>query len=144
MFSWSSLLPVFHTICFPSHLLLSHMSIVETMDSRERGNNLSITLIDRRKENSRGSNHRMLFFRSCALPAERHWLVSNVHVPGGSLVSTLCSVNFFSKNQLGMYSLNLGLSGKGVTESAELSRVPVVVIVNQLGITEQHFPRIIY
>ena len=39
MFSWSSLLPVVCTIFFRSKRLLSHIIIVETMNSRERGMN---------------------------------------------------------------------------------------------------------
>ena len=39
MFSWSSILPVLSTIFFPNHWLLSHITIVKTMDSGESETN---------------------------------------------------------------------------------------------------------
>ena len=44
-------LPVLSTILFPSHWLLSHITIGETMDSSERGmNTVTMTLINPWKE----------------------------------------------------------------------------------------------
>ena len=43
--------PVLSTIFFPSHWLLSHITIVETIDSSERGMNpVAMTIINPRKE----------------------------------------------------------------------------------------------
>ena len=51
MFSWSSFKSVLHTIFSPSHWLFSHVTIVETMDSCERGiNPVAMTIINPRKE----------------------------------------------------------------------------------------------
>ena len=64
MLSWSSFnQPLLHTIFFPSHWLLSHITIVETTDSGERGMNpVAMTIINPLKEYwpSRGSNRRPL------------------------------------------------------------------------------------
>ena len=44
-------LPVLHTVFFPRHWLPSHINIVETMASGERGMNpLAMTIINPRKE----------------------------------------------------------------------------------------------
>ena len=44
-------LPVFHTIYFPSHWLLSHTTIVEAIESAERGMNpVAMTIINPGKE----------------------------------------------------------------------------------------------
>ena len=53
--------PVLSRILFPSHWMLSHITIVETMDSSERQiNPVAVTIINSRKEYwpSRGSNQR--------------------------------------------------------------------------------------
>ena len=39
-------LPVYHTILFPSHWLLSHITITETMDRCERGLNPVVKIIN--------------------------------------------------------------------------------------------------
>ena len=59
MLSSSFFKPVLHTIFFPSHWLLSHITIVKTMDSGERGMNpVAMTIINPWKEYwpSPGSN----------------------------------------------------------------------------------------
>ena len=66
------LLPVPHIIFFPSHLLLFHITIVETTDSGERGmNHVEMTIINPRDENwpSSGSNQRPPVLKSTTLPA---------------------------------------------------------------------------
>ena len=66
-------LPVLCTILFPSSWLLSHINIVETMDSGERGMNpVTMTIIIPQKEYwpSRGSNKRPPVFKSEMLPTE--------------------------------------------------------------------------
>ena len=65
--------PVLHTIFFPSHWLLSHITIVETTDSSERGTNpVTMTIIDPRKEYrpSWGSNQQPPILTSSLLPVE--------------------------------------------------------------------------
>ena len=43
--------PVLHTLFFPSYRLLSHIAIVKTMDSSERGMNpFAMTIINPQKE----------------------------------------------------------------------------------------------
>ena len=54
-------------------LVFSHITIVKTMDSGERGMNpVTMTVTKPRKEYwpSRGSNQQPLIFRSCTLPTE--------------------------------------------------------------------------
>ena len=66
------LFTVLHAISFPSNLLLSHITIVETTDSIERGMNpVAITIINPRKEYwpSQGSNQRSVL-QSAMLPTE--------------------------------------------------------------------------
>ena len=61
------------TIFFPSHWLLSHLTIVKTTDCGERGMNpVSLTAIDPRKEYwlSRGSNQRPPIHNIATLPSE--------------------------------------------------------------------------
>ena len=63
-------LPVFHTIFFPSHWLLSYQIIAETMDRGERGMNpVEMTIINPRKEYwpSRGLNQQPSVLKSCML-----------------------------------------------------------------------------
>ena len=70
--SWSYLTGTPHNI-FPSHWLLSHITIVETTDSGERGMNpVAMTVINPRKEYwpSRGSNQRPPVLNFGTLPAE--------------------------------------------------------------------------
>ena len=65
-------LPVYHTILFPSHWLLSHIAITETMDRYERGlNPVAVIIIDPRKEYwlCQGSNQPPVF-KSCIRPTE--------------------------------------------------------------------------
>ena len=65
--------PVLNTIIFPSHWLLSHVTIVETTDSGERGMNpVAMTIINPRKEYcpSRGSNQRPPVLKSATLLTE--------------------------------------------------------------------------
>ena len=66
-------LPVLCTIFFPSHWLLSNITIVETTDSSERGMDpVSMTIIHPRKENmpSQGSNQRPPVLKSAMLPTK--------------------------------------------------------------------------
>ena len=60
------------TLFFPSHWLLSHIIIVETIDSGERGMNPVTSIINHRKEYwaSRGSNERPPVLKSTTLPTE--------------------------------------------------------------------------
>ena len=61
------------TVFFPSHWLLSQITIVETTDSGERGMNpVTMTVINPRKEYwlSWGSNHRPPVLKSAMLPTE--------------------------------------------------------------------------
>ena len=61
------------TIFFPSHWLLSHISIVETTNSGERGiNPVTMIMINPLKEYwpSRGSNQRPPVLKSATLPSE--------------------------------------------------------------------------
>ena len=61
------LLPVSCTVFLSSHWLLSHITIVETMDSGERRkNHVTMTIINPRKEYwpSQGSNQRPDLFSS--------------------------------------------------------------------------------
>ena len=72
-------LPVLRTIFFPSHWLLSHITIVETLDIGERRMNpVAMTTINPQKEYwlSRGSNQQP-FPKSCALRTELHRLGKN-------------------------------------------------------------------
>ena len=66
--------PVLRTIFFSSHWLLSHIAIVQTMDSGFRGMNLvAMTIINPRKEYwpNRGlSNQRLPVLKSATLPTE--------------------------------------------------------------------------
>ena len=58
---------------FSGHWLLSHITIVDTIDSGERGMNpVAMTIINRRKEYwpSRGSNQRPPILKSATLPTE--------------------------------------------------------------------------
>ena len=67
------------TIFFPSHWLFSHITIVETTDSGERGRNpVAMTIINPRKEYwpSRGSNQRPHVHKSATLPTELWGLAS--------------------------------------------------------------------
>ena len=67
--------PVLYTIFFPSYWLLSQLTIVERMDSSERGMNLvAMTIINLRKEYwlGRGSNQRPPVPKSTMLPT-RLW-----------------------------------------------------------------------
>ena len=73
MLSWSAFNQYFRTIFFPSHWLPSHITIVETMDSNERGMNpVAMTIINPRKEYwpSRGSNQRPPVLKFATLPTE--------------------------------------------------------------------------
>ena len=66
-------LPVLRTTSFPSHWLLSHITIVKTTDSCEREMNpVAMTIINPRKEYwpSRGSNQRPPLLQSATLPTE--------------------------------------------------------------------------
>ena len=68
-----ALSPVLPTIFFPSHWLLSHITIVETTDSGERGMNpVAMTIIIPRKEYwpSRGLNQRPPVLKSATLSTE--------------------------------------------------------------------------
>ena len=70
-------LPVPHTIFFPTHQLLSHITIVETTVSTNRRMNLvAVTIINPWEKNwlSQVSNKRPLDLKSCTLSAERHWV----------------------------------------------------------------------
>ena len=61
---------VLHTIFFPSHLLLSHITIVKTTDSSERGmNSVAMTIINPRKGYwpSQGLNQRPSVLKSAML-----------------------------------------------------------------------------
>ena len=50
-YAFLKFLPAFHSILFPSHWLLSHIIVAETMDSDKRGmNTAAMTLINPRKE----------------------------------------------------------------------------------------------
>ena len=74
-----TIIPQYVTICFPSHFLLSHTTIVETMNSGERGMNpVAMTIINPRKEYwpSRRSNQRPPFLKSDTLPTEL-WGLAN-------------------------------------------------------------------
>ena len=65
--------PVFHTIFFPSHCLLSDITIMKTMDSKERGvNPVGIAIINPRKEYWRSweSNQWPPVLKSATLPTE--------------------------------------------------------------------------
>ena len=65
--------PVLRTIFFQSHWLLSHITIVPTMDSSERGMNpVEMTIINPRKEYwpSQGSNQRPPVLKSAMLQTE--------------------------------------------------------------------------
>ena len=67
------LLPVPRTIFFPSHWLLSHITIVETTENGERGvNPVAMTIINPRKEywQSCGSNQCPSVLKSATLPTE--------------------------------------------------------------------------
>ena len=73
MLSWSSLKSVLLIIFFPSNWLLSHIIIVEIMDSGERGMNpIVMTIINPRKEYwmRRGSNRQPPVLKFWALPTE--------------------------------------------------------------------------
>ena len=66
-------LPALRTIFFPSHWLLTHLTIVETTDSGERWiNPATMTIINPRKEYwpSLGSSQRPPFLKSETLPTE--------------------------------------------------------------------------
>ena len=65
--------PILHTIFFPSHWLLSQITIVETTRSGERGMNpVAMTIINPQKEYwaNRGSNQGPPVLRSAMLPTE--------------------------------------------------------------------------
>ena len=65
--------PVLCTIFFPSHRLLSHITIVEKTDSSERGMNpVAMTIINPWKEYwlSRGSNQQPPVLKSAMLQTE--------------------------------------------------------------------------
>ena len=65
--------PVLRTIFFPSHWLLSNITIVETTNSDERGMNpVAMTIINPRKKYwpSRGSNQQPSVLKSATLPTE--------------------------------------------------------------------------
>ena len=67
------LLTVIRTLFFPGHWLISHISIVETTNSGERGMNpVAMTTINPRKEcwPSRGSQQRSHVLKSATLPTE--------------------------------------------------------------------------
>ena len=69
MLSWSS----FNLYSILYNRLLSHIIIVETMDSGERGMNpVAMTIINLRKEYwpSRGSNQRLSVLKFCKQPTE--------------------------------------------------------------------------
>ena len=62
-----------HTIFFPSHWLLSHIIIIETMDNSEKGMNpVAMTILNPRKEYwpSWGSNQRLPVLKSATLLTE--------------------------------------------------------------------------
>ena len=66
--------PVLRTIFFPSHWLLSHLNIVETTDSSERGMNpVAVTISNPPKEYwpSRESDQRPPVLKSAMLPTVR-------------------------------------------------------------------------
>ena len=66
-------LPVLRTIFFPSHWLLSQITIVETTDNGERGMNpVAMTISNPRKEHwpSRVSDQRPPVLKSTTLPTE--------------------------------------------------------------------------
>ena len=65
--------PVLCPTFYPSHWLLSHITIVETMDSGERGMNpVLMTIINPPKKYllSQGSNQRPSVLKSATLPTE--------------------------------------------------------------------------
>ena len=64
--------PVFRTIFFPSHCLLSDITIMKTTDSKERMNPVGIAVINPRKEywRSRESNRWPPVLKSATLPTE--------------------------------------------------------------------------
>ena len=69
-------LPVVPIIIFISHWLLSHITIIETIDSgKRRMNSAAMTIINPWKEywSSRGSNQRPPVLSSCTWP-ELHWV----------------------------------------------------------------------
>ena len=71
------LLPVLCTIFFPNHWLLSHIAIVEVMDSSERGiNPVAMTIVNPQEE-FWASNQRPCVLRSCLLSTEL-WGFTNV------------------------------------------------------------------
>ena len=84
--------PVLRIIVFQSHRLLSLMTVIETMDSSDRGiNPATMTIINSRKEYwpNRGSNQRPPVLNSCmpttqldafSLANERKGSISNVNL----------------------------------------------------------------
>ena len=75
---------ILRTIFFPSHWLLSHITIIETTDSGEKGmNTVATTIINPRKEYwpSRGSNQRPPVLKSATAPTE---LLGSTPVQGPS------------------------------------------------------------
>ena len=67
-------LPVLHTVFSPSHWLLSHITMFETMDNGEKGMNpITVTIISPWKEYclSPGLNQRLPLLKPCTLPS---WL----------------------------------------------------------------------
>ena len=90
------LLLVFHTIFFPSHWLLSHITVVETLDSGERGMNpFAKTIINPWKEYwpSHGLNQLPPVLKSRMLPTE-------LFIKGAlALYPTVQCFNFFRRQQ---------------------------------------------
>ena len=115
MLSWSSF-KVLRTIFFPSHWLLSHLTIVETTDSGDRGMNpVTKTIINPWKEHrpSRGSNRWPPALKSETLPtelwglAELYWGTELIikFVPGNvgsSVITDHCFLNSGNKPQESM------------------------------------------
>ena len=63
MFSWSPILPVLSTIFFPNHWLLSHITIIKTMDSGESETNpITIAIINAWKDCCPSQELNLLFF----------------------------------------------------------------------------------
>ena len=88
LLSWSSFNQYSRTIFFSSHWLRSHITIVETTDSDERGMNpVAMTIINSRKKYwpSLGSNQRPPVLRSATLPTE-------LHVWGSACISSLMKI----------------------------------------------------
>ena len=106
--------PVLRTIFFPSHWLLSHITIVETADSGERGMNpVAMTIINPRKEYwpSRGLHQRPPVLKSAMLPTELRGSAETCEEKGEStgVSSFFFSPHCFESLSFPSGSYNLGI-----------------------------------